>query len=396
MAEEYRSYKTELDPNNVQRTTLYQFAVTARFIWNWGLAKRIEEYKQTGKSSNAFSLGVKVTELKKTDFPWLASVSAVVPEMALRNLDRAFDAFFKKRARFPRFKSRKRGVGGFGVKGCFTVEDRRIRIPKIGWLRLKEAGYLPVGAKVASAVVSERAGRWFISVDVKETVDVPAHDGPAVGIDLGLKCFSMCSDGKEIHSPRPIRRSCKRLVRLSRQHSNKKKGSVNRKKSAKRLARLHYRIACQRNDFLHKATTALTKTNSVIVVENLNVAGLLRNSKLAKHISDASWSEFVRQLEYKAARRGGRVVRADRFMPSTKTCSACGIIKDEMPLSVRIFECDGCGHVMDRDLNAAKNLLALHSARPARIQACGDLPSGESLKQEPNIALGESVSGVGS
>jgi putative transposase len=193
------------------------------------------------------------------------------------------------------------------------------------------------------------------------------------------------SDGAKWVAPKPLKKSLEKLQRISRRHSRKKKGSANRQKGARLLAKLHYRIACQRNDFSNKLSTALTKGHSEIVVEDLNVAGMVKNPKLAGGIADVSWSAFVRMLEYKAAWYGSTAIKADRFYPSTKTCSSCGSIKD-MPLSERTYRCESCGLVLDRDLNAARNLLSLSSAGSARIDACGDLPLGEPLKQEPSVA----------
>jgi putative transposase len=316
-------------------------------------------------------------------------VSKCAPQEALRDLDKAFRNFFAKRAKYPRFKSKKRGLGGFRLTGSITIEADRIKLPRIGWLRLKESDYLPTDAKINSITVKERAGRWFVSVQVEEQIAVAENQGPAIGLDLGLKAFVVGSDGSSLEAPKPLLRSLRRLQRLSRRHSHKQKGSMNRRKSAKRLAKLHYRISCQRADFLHKATTRLTTTNSTIVVEDLNVGGMLKNHCLARSISDAGWSEFVRQLEYKASWNGGSVVKAGRFYPSTKTCSACGMVKDEMSLSERTYHCDGCGLVLDRDVNAARNLLSLSSASSARFQACGDSPLGGSVKQEPSVMNNE-------
>jgi putative transposase len=381
-----KAYKTELDPNDVQRTLLAKHAGTARFAWNWALDRRIEEYKLTGKSSAAIAQNRQLNALKPTDFPWMYEVSKCAPQEALRDLDKAFQNFFDKRSRHPRFKSKKRGPGGFRLTGCIAIESGRIRLPRIGWLRLKEAGYLPTEAKINSVTVKERAGRWFVSVQVEEQIAVTENQGPAIGLDLGLKSFVTGSDGSTLDAPKPLLRSLSRLRRLSRRHSRKQKGSVNRRKSAKRLAQLHYRISCQRADFLHKATSQLAKTKSVIVVEDLNVGGMLKNRCLARSISDAGWSEFVRQLEYKATWNGGRVVKTGRFYPSTKTCSACVAVKDEMPLSERTYYCDDCGLVLDRDVNAARNLLSLSTGSSPGFQACGDLPLGRSTKQEPNSA----------
>jgi putative transposase len=304
-------------------------------------------------------------------------------------LDKAFRNFFAKRSRHPRFKSKKRGLGGFRLTGSITIEAGRIRLPRIGWLRLKESGYLPTDAKINSVTVKERAGRWFVSVQVEEKITVAENQGLAIGLDLGLKSFVVGSDGSSLEAPKPLLRSLGRLQRLSRRHSRKQKGSINRRKSANRLAKLHCQISCQRADFIHKATSDLAKTKSVIVVEDLNVGGMLKNHCVARSVSDAGWSEFVRQLEYKAAWNGGKVIKAGRFYPSTKTCSACGIVKDKMPLSERTYSCDGCGLVIDRDVNAARNLLSLSSASSARFKACGDSLLGGSAKQEPNVMNNE-------
>lgn len=384
-----KAYKTELDPNNVQRTLLAKHAGAARFTWNWALNRRIEEYKLTGKSSNAIEQHRQLNSLKPTDFPWMYEVSKCAPQEALRDLDKAFRNFFAKRAKHPRFKSKNRGLGGFRLTGSIAIEAGRIKLPRIGWLRLKESDYLPTDAKINSVTVREKAGRWFVSVQVEEQIAVAENQGPAIGLDLGLNSFVVGSDGSSLDAPKPLRRSLRRLQRLSRKHSRKQKGSMNRRKSAKRLAKLHYRIGCQRADFLHKATSELAKTKSVIVVEDLNVGGMLKNHCLARSISDAGWSEFVRQLEYKAVWNGGRVVKAGRFYPSTKTCSACGTVKDAMPLSERTYCCDGCGLVIDRDVNAARNLLSLSTGSSPGFQACGDSPLGGSAKQEPSVMNNE-------
>ena len=354
-----KAYRTELDPNDVQTTLLRKHAGVARAAWNWALNRRIEEYKLTGKSSNAIAQHRQLNAIKPTDFPWMYEVSKCAPQEALRDLDKAFRNFFAKRAKHPRFKSKKRGLGGFRFSYGAVVDDKRIKLPRLGWLRLKETGYLPADAKINSATVKERAGRWFVSIQVEEQIAVSENQGPAIGLDLGLKSFVVGSDESSLEAPKPLLRSLRRLQRLSRRHSRKQKGSMNRRKSVNRLAKLHYRISCQRADFLHKATSDLTKTKSVIVVEDLNVRGMMKNHCLARSISDAGWSEFVRQLEYKAVWNGSRVIKAGRFYPSTKTCSSCGMVKDAMPLSERTYCCDGCGLVIDRDVNAAMNLLSL-------------------------------------
>lgn len=385
-----RAYKTELDPNDKQRTLLAKHAGTARFAWNWGLARRIDEYKTTGKSSNAIEQHRQLNELKLTDLSWMYEVSKCAPQEALRDLDKAFRNFFEKRTKHPRFKSKRRGLGGFRLTGSITVEAGRIKLPRLGWLRLKESGYLPTDAKINSVTVKERAGRWFVSIQVEEDIVVPENQGAVIGLDLGLSSLVVGSDGSSLPPPKPLVRSLKRLRRLSRCHARKRKGSANRRKSARRLARLHYRVACRRTDYLHKATTRLARGKSVIVVESLNVSGMLQNRSLARSISDAGWSELLRQLGYKVTWYGSRLVEAGRFYPSTKTCSACGLVKDAMPLSERVYRCAGCGMEINRDLNAARNLEKLATASSVgsglRPNACGDGPSGLSARQEPGIS----------
>jgi putative transposase len=381
----HRAYKTELDPNSVQRSALLNHAGAARYVWNWALDRRIKEYGATGKSLSAMDQHKELVILKKTELPWLYEVSKWAPQEALRNLDQAFGNFFAGRASYPKFKSKKKnGIGGFKLLGLIVVEATRIRLPKLGWLRLKEVNYLPTsGVKINSAVISEKAGRWFVSLQVEEEIAVPKNQGPAIGIDLGLKTFAVGSDGREWVAPKPLKASLKKLQRLSRRHSRKKAGSANRKKSARLLARLHYQIGCQRKDYLDKVASQLARTYSEIVIETLNVAGMVQNRSLSRSISDVSWSAFVRTLEYKAAWHGSLVIKADRFYPSTKTCSCCGAVKD-MPLRERVYSCASCGLSIGRDLNAARNLLSLSSAGSARIDACGDLR--RSLKQEPSFA----------
>lgn len=380
-----RSYKTEVSPNKAQCTLLRKHAGAARFAWNWALDRRIKEYAETGRSSRAIDQHRQLNAIKATDFPWMYEVSKCAPQESLRDLDKAYKSFFDGKAKFPNFKNKKKGLGSFRLTGCIRVEQGRIKLPRIGWLRLKEKDYLPIDAKMNSVTVKERSGRWFVSVQVQEEIQDKTNNGAAIGIDLGLKVFLATSDGEFVDSPRYLAKSIRRLRRTSKSHSRKMEGSNNRKKSAKRLANIHYKISCQRSDFLHKTSSTLTKTNSVIVVESLNISGMVKNRSLSRSISDAGWSEFVRMLEYKSSWSGGQVLRADRFFPSTKTCSGCGHVKSEIKLSERVYLCDMCGLEVDRDTNAARNLLNLYTGSSSGIKACGDLPLGESSKQEPNI-----------
>jgi putative transposase len=388
-----RAFKTELDPNNVQRTILVKHAGAARFAYNWGLAKRMEEYVRTGKSSNAIEQHRQLNTLKRTSFPWMYEVSKCAPQEALRDLDRAYRNFFEGRTRCPKFRSRKRGVGAFRLTGSIRVSPNSIQLPRIGRLRLKEKYYLPTsGVHVLSVTVSQRAGRWFVSVQVEEEIQVPRNMGPVAGVDVGISKLAAVSGGTVVENPRALARFERKRKRLQRSLSRKKKDSRNRLNAKRRLAACDFRVACIRRDAHHKATTMLARTKSVIGVESLNVAGLLKNHCVAKALADAGVGEFLRQLEYKAEWYGSVVVEADPFFPSTKRCSNCGAIKDEMPLTERTFKCEVCGFEADRDLNSALNLewwvaaswaetLNACERREVHAETRGRCPP---MKQEPN------------
>lgn len=256
-----RGYKVELDLNNEQRTACLQHAGCARFAWNWGLARKQEAYQQTGKRPTAVDLHKELNLLKKTDYPWMYESSKCAPQEALRDLDMAYKHAYRrlkegkrgKQVGWPKFKSRNKGIGGFRLTGSIHIDEKTIQLPRLGTLRLKEQGYLPVGAKVAQAHVTEQAGRWFVSVQVEqECGEMAQGNGPAIGIDLGMKALATCSDGSVYENPKALRSNLKKLRRVSRQHSRKVKGSRNRKKAARKLARVHARIAHIRKDALPK------------------------------------------------------------------------------------------------------------------------------------------------
>jgi putative transposase len=288
-------------------------------------------------------------------------LSKCAPQEALRDLDAAFRNFFEGRAGFPRFKTRKRGAGSFTLTGDIGVRPDRVRLPRIGWVRLKERGYVPSKkAHINSATVSERAGRWFVSISVMEDVgsaEGPAPvQGPVIGVDRGIERLLVVSDGTSIENPKAALRYGRKLKHLQRSLSRKKKGSANRRKAIEALRRVHYSTANVRRDAINKATTTLAKTKSVIVVEDLGVRNMMANHRLPGSIADAAIGEVVRQLEYKTAWYGSSLVKADRWYPSTKRCSGCGYAKGQMSLSERTYRCDVCGLTIDRDLNAARNL----------------------------------------
>ena len=365
-----RGYKVELDLNDEQRTACLKHAGCSRFAWNWGLARKQEAYKATGKMPTAIDLHKELNALKQIEYPWMYEVSKCAMQEALRDLDAAYKHAFRRLKRgqtrekggWPRFKKRSKAIGGFRLTGAIHISQTTIQLPRLGTLRLKELGYLPVGAKVTQATVTEKAGRWYVSVQVEqECGEIVAGDGAAIGIDLGVKALATCSDGSVYANPKALRSSLKKLQRLSRQHSRKAKGSKNRAKAKQKLARLHARIANMRKDALHQATTAIVRKATsqrarALVVEDLNVSGMLQNRKLSRAIADVGMYEFRRQLTYKAETVGLPIKIESRWYPSSKTCSCCGWIDEQQTLADRTFICQQCGVILDRDLNAACNL----------------------------------------
>jgi putative transposase len=390
-----QGYRYELQPTKGQLSSFRQHAGTARFVYNWGLQERIRIFKENegkDKFTDAYKQSKAWNIWKRANAPWWMEVSKCVPQVALKNLERAFKNLWRARkvgrkVGFPRFK--KRGVyDSFGLMGSLKIlNKRKIQLPRLGRIRTKESTEKFKG-RIRSATVSREADRWYVSFSVEvERPDPQPVTGPVVGVDVGLTHFAMLSDGIQIEAPKPLVANLHRLQRRSKQHSRKQKGSNNRRKSALSLARLHRRIKNQRKDFLHKLSTRLTRTKQAIVVEDLNVAGMSQNRRLSRSIMDSGWSEFRRMLEYKTAWHGSELVVADRFYPSSKIRSACGTKKDSLALSDRVFKCETCGAEIDRDLNAARNLATLYTGSSPGINACGDGSTGGSLASRETAVI---------
>jgi len=362
-----RAYKTELDPNNRQVTLFMQHAGCARVAWNWALAR----IKEKESEPNAMKLHKELNARKKEEFPYMYEVSKCSPQESLRDLQKAFKNFFAKRAKFPKFKSKNKGIGSFRLTGSIRAEEGRVKLPRIGWVKLKEKSYLPQDKSIMSATISERAGKWFVSILVKEDIEQFETSGEHLGIDLGIKEMATCSDESVFHNPKAMYSLEKKIKKAQRELSRKKKGSNRRRKCKQKLARLHLKVSNIRKDATHKATSEIVKTKrpSIIVLEDLNVAGMVKNHNLAKSVHDANMREFRRQIEYKSKWFGVDVQFVDRFFPSSKMCSNCGCIKEDLKLSDRVYKCD-CGFEIDRDLNAAINLS--NTASSAGINAHGD------------------------
>jgi putative transposase len=278
-----RAYKTELDLNNAQRTACALHAGAARYTYNWGLARKIEAHQLGQKFPTAIDLHRELTILKKTNLSWMYKVSKCAPQEALRDLDRSFQNFFRRvkqkkagkriKAGFPHFRTKKAGQGSFRLYGTITVFDKAIQLPRLGILRLKENGYLPTeGVRILNATVSEKAGRWFVSLQVEIDLPKPEREGRQVaGIDLGIHRLAQVSDGTYFQNPRALQNSLDRIRHLQRLVSRRKKGSNNRQKVVRKLAEAHLRVANIRKDVLHQITTKLTRTKSAILIEDLNV-----------------------------------------------------------------------------------------------------------------------------
>lgn len=342
----HSSHKILLKPNNVQATYFEKCAGTARFTYNWGLAEWKAQYS-AGKKPSAFGLKKKFNQIKRQEFPWITEVSKCCSEGAFANIGIAFQNFFKHKSRYPHFKKKGKRDSFTLANDKFRVERKSVRIPKLGWVRMTEA--LRFHGKILSATVSKHAGKWFIAIVVELDVREPRTNNSAVGIDLGITTFAACSDGQMINGPKPHKALLKRQRQLNKELSRRIKFGKNWWKTKRKLQRLHARIANIRNDFLHKLTTKLSDTYGYIMIEDLNVKGMSR-TRLARSILDQGFSEFRRQLEYKAQ----TVIAIDRFFPSSKTCSECGTYYQDFDRGESAMRC--CSK-LNRDLNAARNIL---------------------------------------
>jgi putative transposase len=382
-----QAFRYELAPNAAQRAALANHAGAARWAWNWGLSVRRKAFRRRRETLTAIELHRLLNRLKRTPrYRWLYEVSKCAPQEALRDLDRAYANFWRgrssgRRVGLPRFKKRGRCPERFRLTGAIRVEPGVVVLPRIGRVATKEATG-KFGGRILSASCRREADRWYIALTVEASRPDPVPvAGPVVGVDRGVTTFAVCSDGTRMHSPRALEHSLRKLRHRARAVSRKQQGSKNRAKAASALARQHRRVRNQRLDGLHKATTALAKAKSVLIVEDLNIAGMVRNRHLARAIADQGWAEFHRQLAYKCQWYGSRLLVAPRFYPSSKRCSGCGRVKDALPLGARVFRCEGCGLVLDRDLNAARNLAQLAErvagSSPETVNACGGGGAGQ-------------------
>jgi putative transposase len=392
------AYRCRAYPDQAQQQVLARTFGCVRVVWNRTLTERQRRWQHEHRGTTYAQTDAALTVLKKDpELAWLNEVSCVPLQQALRHQHQAFRAFFGKRARYPRFKSRQGRQCAHYTRSAFSMRDGQLRLAKTpgslafvwSWPEVDASTLDPTMVVVSR----EPDGRWYVTfaVDAAEPEPLPAPDR-AVGVDLGVTSFLAMSDGTKIANPRHLERRARSLARYQRRLARCQRGSANRARARAKVARAHRKVRDARRDFLHKTTTHLVRGHDLIAIEDLAVKNMVRNRRLSRAISDCGWGEFRRQLDYKCERAGRQLVVIDRWYPSTKMCSACGFVLAELPLKVRAWRCPSCRTRHDRDLNAAKNILAagLAAARGDPGDACGaDVSHSETppvrsaVKQEP-------------
>ncbi|WP_414619434.1 RNA-guided endonuclease InsQ/TnpB family protein [Calothrix sp. CCY 0018] len=365
-----KAFRYRFDPTSEQETLLRQTMGCTRLVYNRALALRTEAWYNDQKRVGYSDTSAKLTEWKKQDdLQFLNDVSCVPLQQGLRHLQKAFSNFFEGRAKYPNFKKKRNGGSAEFTKSAFKWKDGQVYLAKSSQaLAIRWSRKLPKGATPSTVTVKlSPAGRWSVSLLVDVEIETLPHSPNQIGIDLGVTSLVALSTGEKVANPKGFRTKYRKLKKAQKALSRKQKGSNNRHKARLKVAKVHQEIADARKDFLHKLTTRLVRENQTIAVEDLAVKNMVKNRKLALSISDASWGELVRQLEYKCEWYGRTLVKIDRWFPSSKRCGNCGYIVEKLPLTIREWECPQCGTHHNRDVNAAQNILAAGLA----VKVCG-------------------------
>ena len=377
-----KAYKYRFYPSDEQKRILAQTFGCCRYVYNWALRQRTDAYYQHGERLYYEDTAQRLVLLKKQEETiWLNEVSSVPLQQSLRHLDKAFRNFFEGRAEYPTFKKKRHQQSATYASNAFSWDGHTLTLAKMdASLTIVWHRPLPDGCKPSSVTITkDEAERYFVSILVEEDIKPLEVTPKTVGLDLGLKSMVITSDGHTYGNPKFFAQDEKKLAKAQRRHTKKKKGSKNRAKARLKVARIHKKIADRRRDYQHKLSTQTIRENQVVCIESLQVKNMVKNHCLAKAISDVGWSEFVRQLEYKAAWYGRTVVKIDKWYPSSRRCFDCGHILDSLTLDVRSWACPQCGVVHDRDINAAKNILAAGLA----VAACGEAVRPGRAKAQP-------------
>lgn len=365
-----KAFKFRIYPNSTQQNALTQQFGAARFVYNHYRAAREGYYLDTGTGLTYVDCANDLADILKFDYPWLKEADSQVLQQTLKDLDRAYVNFFEGWANYPNFKS-KHNSQSIRYPQRFKLNGKRIYLPKVGWV--KGVFHRKVEGEMKNCTVSKtKSGRYFVSIQCEIDMEQPEPKVESIGIDLGLKIFATLSNGSKVEKPKHLYESERRLKMRQRRLSRKAKGSNSRNKERLSVAKLHARIANQREDFHHKFSRELVNAYGFIAFESLNVSGMVKNHSLAKSITDAAWSQFVGFCEYKAKWANGQVLRVDRFFPSSKLCSDCGHKHKSLTLNIRQWVCLNCGSIHDRDENAAINILKQATVGATESYAGGD------------------------
>ena len=381
------AYKYKLEPSRKQQQKLLQAMGNARFIYNWGLAKKRDAWNNNKERLSFVELSAMVTDMKKLpEYQWLGLCGRQCLTQSLRNLDNAFTRFFKKQGGFPVFKNKKsKQAVKFEKPPKMDFERNRVQISTIGWIKMnRNRSFDQYNVKFGTTTIyRDTCGTFWCVILINDNKPFPSkakvEEGSAVGVDFGIKTYATLSDGAKVENPKFLEKTERRLRLLSRRLARKQKGSKNRERARLKLSAYHRHIANKREDFTNKLSTEWVKKYDTICLEDLNISGMTKNHCLARAIESAAWSQMVRKLAYKAEWYGKNLIFIGRFDPSSKMCSTCGHINKDLKLSDRVWVCPQCGESHDRDVNAAMNIKTFGLHPQALVGMENKVPSGSGI-----------------